>query len=38
MQRKTDSYDFAGKAGFIWWIGVVENRQDPIKLGRCKVR
>ena len=38
MQRKNDSYDFAGKAGFIWWIGVVENRQDPIKLGRCKVR
>jgi hypothetical protein len=38
MQRKTDSYDFAGKAGFIWWIGIVENRQDPIKLGRCKVR
>lgn len=38
MQRKTDSTDFAGKAGFIWWIGIVENRQDPIKLGRCKVR
>jgi hypothetical protein len=38
MQKKTDSYDFAGKAGFVWWIGVVENRQDPIKLGRCKVR
>jgi hypothetical protein len=30
--------DFAGKNGFIWWIGVVENRQDPLKLGRCKVR
>jgi len=38
MQRKTDSNDFAGKAGFIWWVGVVEDRQDPIKLGRCKVR
>jgi hypothetical protein len=38
MQRKTDSNDFAGKAGFIWWVGVVEDRHDPIKLGRCKVR
>ena len=38
MQRKTDSNDFAGKAGFIWWVGVVEDRQDPIKLGRCRVR
>lgn len=27
-----------GDNGFIWWIGVVEDRQDPIKLGRCKVR
>jgi len=26
------------KDGFNWWIGVVENRQDPEKLGRCKVR
>lgn len=38
MQRKNDSNDFAGKAGFIWWIGIVENRKDPLKLGRCKVR
>jgi hypothetical protein len=30
--------DFAGKGGFIWWIGFVEDRQDPIKLGRVKVR
>lgn len=30
--------DFAGKNGFIWWTGVVEDRNDPIKLGRCKVR
>lgn len=22
----------------IWWKGVVENRQDPLFLGRCKVR
>lgn len=26
------------KDGFNWWIGVVEDRQDPEKLGRCKVR
>lgn len=30
--------DFAGKSGFIWWIGIVEDRMDPIKLGRCRVR
>lgn len=23
---------------FIWWIGVVESRQDPKKVGRCQVR
>jgi hypothetical protein len=30
--------NFAGNDGFVWWIGVVENRQDPLKLGRCQVR
>jgi hypothetical protein len=30
--------DFAGKGGFIWWIGFVEDRKDPLKLGRCRVR
>ena len=29
---------FQGKDGFIWWHGVVEDRQDPLFLGRCKVR
>lgn len=24
--------------GFNWWVGVVEDRNDPEKLGRCKVR
>lgn len=23
---------------FIWWVGVVEDRDDPEKLGRCRVR
>ena len=32
------SGDFAGKGGFIWWVGVVEDRIDPLKLGRCRVR
>ena len=29
---------FFGKDGFIWWKGVVENRKDPLFLGRVKVR
>jgi predicted chitinase len=24
--------------GFYWWIGVVEDRNDPEKIGRCRVR
>lgn len=30
--------NFAGLNGFVWWTGVVENRIDPLKLGRCQVR
>lgn len=31
--------NFAGLNGFVWWVGVVENRlDDPLKLGRCQVR
>jgi len=26
------------KEGFWWWLGVVEDRLDPLKLGRCRVR
>ena len=29
---------FQGKDGYIWWNGVVEDRKDPLFLGRCKVR
>jgi len=33
--------DFKNRLGhdnFVWWIGVVEDRVDPLNLGRCKVR
>lgn len=33
-----DKKDFAGKNQFIWWVGFVEDRQDPLKLGRVRVR
>lgn len=23
---------------FVWWVGIVEARNDPLALGRCKVR
>ena len=29
---------FMGFDGFIWFTGVVEDRRDPMKLGRMKVR
>ncbi len=38
MIRNEENKDFAGKAGFVWWVGIVEDRQDPLKLGRCRVR
>jgi hypothetical protein len=34
----SDKKDFAGKDGFIWWTGVIESRDDPLKMGRCLVR
>ena len=30
--------NFMGKDGFIWWQGVVEDRHDPLFLGRCRIR
>jgi hypothetical protein len=30
--------NFIGQDGFVWWIGVVEDVNDPLTLGRCKVR
>tara|TARA_R100001594_G_scaffold60214_1_gene94173 strand:+ start:749 stop:1972 length:1224 start_codon:yes stop_codon:yes gene_type:complete len=30
--------NFMGKDGFVWWQGVVEDVDDPLMLGRCRVR
>tara|TARA_Y100001972_G_scaffold2863_1_gene3180 strand:+ start:8711 stop:9799 length:1089 start_codon:yes stop_codon:yes gene_type:complete len=30
--------DFMGKMGFQWFVGVVEDRNDPQKVGRVRVR
>ena len=30
--------NFMGRDGFTWFVGVVEDRQDPQYLGRCRVR
>lgn len=27
-----------GVDGFVWWMGVIENTSDPLKVGRAKVR
>ena len=29
--------DFLGKDGFIWFVGVVEDRDDPELLGRVQI-
>jgi len=36
----TEAFDknFMGINHFIWWFGVVENRNDPLNAGRCQVR
>lgn len=31
-------HDRVGLNGFVWWTGVVEDRNDPLKLGRLRVR
>lgn len=30
--------NFIGKKDFIWFVGVVEDRNDPIQMGRSRVR
>lgn len=34
----TDFKNRLGHDNFVWWIGVVEDREDPLNVGRCKVR
>ena len=29
---------FMGRDGFVWWFGTIENRMDPLQLGRAQVR
>lgn len=29
---------YMGMGSFVWWFGVVESRDDPLHLGRCKIR
>ena len=33
-----ENTNFAGKDGFVWWVGAIENRVDPLAIGRCQVR
>jgi hypothetical protein len=30
--------NFFGKGSFVWWVGVVEDRNDPVQMGRVRVR
>ena len=30
--------NFVGKDGFYWWVGEVEDNEDPMALGRVKCR
>ena len=34
----TEHNNFIGMDGFVWFYGVVEDRQDPYMIGRVKVR
>jgi phage baseplate assembly protein gpV len=27
-----------GLNGFVWWVGEIEDRVDPLAMGRCRVR
>lgn len=33
-----DKNNFLGLSGFVWWVGIIEDRIDPLAMGRCKVR
>ena len=36
MYKKENMKNVFGE--FVWWFGVVEDRNDPLFLGRCRVR
>lgn len=36
--QATPSTFHMGLDGYVWWIGIVENRKDPLGLGRAQVR
>lgn len=29
---------FLGVNNFVWWVGVVEDNKDPLKVARCRIR
>jgi predicted chitinase len=33
-----DNFTSNNNSQFYWWFGVVEDRDDPLRLGRCKLR
>lgn len=37
-EMKDNPNDYMGKMDFVWWHGVVEDVNDPLKLGRVRVR
>jgi len=30
--------NFLGKDNFVWWVGTIEDINDPLGIGRCRVR
>ena len=30
--------NFLGVSSFVWWVGIIEGRDDPLGIGRCQVR
>lgn len=33
-----DNITSNNNANFYWWFGVVEDRDDPLRMGRCRIR
>ena len=33
-----DRNSFIGLSKFVWWVGEVKGRLDPLGIGRCQVR